>query len=218
MSTIHPIWKRTLGLIIVPLMLLGPSCTKKPKIYGGYIPNPPSGFIFDLNATQGRNVFKNGDIIYQRAYSNLSEDNHCSIYITKYDGTVTMYEIQDARDYLAKRYDYLDYSPLEELAIGGRPAWGWLETQYYEGELSSLEYKAVVPYDDATYGIEFFAADPKYRDKGTLREMVSTFRIGEDKVDPIRSTLAVLVGFGFAALGLLYLSRKPAGENQRKAA
>lgn len=136
----------------------------------------PEGFIFDANASMGRNVFPDRQILHQVAWTNLAEEKHASLFMTEYHGPSTRAEIEAAREFQESRYSsYLDYGPLEEITIDGRTAYGWLETQYFEGQLSSREYKAVVSYDDVTYAIEFFARDPIYREAATLEEWVTTF-------------------------------------------
>ena len=88
-------------------------------------------------------------------------------------------EIRAAKTYAENKYDRLRYGDMEELYIDQRPALAWTETQFFEGEVWSLEYCAVVPYDDATYTVEFFATDPEMRNREFLREVVSTFLVAD---------------------------------------
>ena len=101
---------------------------------------------------------------------------------------------------------YLDYGPLEELKIDGRPAWGWLETQYYKEKLASLEYKAVVPYDDIMYTVEFFTGRDEFMDEAFLRESVCRFEIGRTKVNEAAVTAGFAMALGFVGL-LMFLNR-----------
>jgi hypothetical protein len=176
-------------------LLVLASCST-PRILDGHIPNPPPGFAFDANASKARNVFPDREIVWQRGYGTLGEENHCSIFITKFVGTAGSMEIEDARSALAARYPYLEYGPLEELLIDHRPAWGWLETQFYKGELSSLAFKAVVPYDSVCYAVEFFARDPQYRNPEVLKAAVATFEIGRKEVHYSHVALAALFVLG----------------------
>jgi len=152
-----------------------------PRMEGGQFKHPPTGFVFDANAREGRPVFPDREAIDVRAWMTMGED-HNSIFVTEYEGPATREQVQAARDAQEKNYgNYLDYGNLEEMTIDGRPAWGWLETQHYKGKLSSYEYKAVVSYDDVSYAIEFFAGREDWRDEHKLRAFVKTFEVGRSK-------------------------------------
>jgi len=169
---------------------------------GPQIPDPPFGFIYDANATQARNVFPDREMLSQSAWSTTGEI-HNSIYITCYAGPSTQADVQAARDAQESMYKYLQYGSLEALTIDDRPAWGWLETQYHKGNLSSLEYKAVVSYDDVSYAVEFFADSPEYLSEAVLRDMVCSFETGKTKIDYALAAGGLLL----AAIGILLIKR-----------
>ena len=150
----------------------GPGLREGPNVTG-----VPEGFLYDENATSGRPVLPNRRLVSQSGWMTLNEP-HCSIMFTEYEGVADAGEISAARSEYARRYTYESYGQLEPLTIDQHAAWGWAESQTYRGQLASLEYTAVVPYEDATWTIEFFAADPKHRDPAFLKQLVTTFRLG----------------------------------------
>ncbi len=163
--------------ILLLLCLLGCST---PRLDGPNISKPPEGFMFDANASSARTVFPEEYIKRQFGWAKPSEENYCSIMMTEFSGSVTRTDVQAAKDYLEKRYNVpQEYSALEVVTIDKREAWGWLETQYYKGELTSLEYVAVISYEDCCYSIGFYAKDPAFRDLEILREIVCSFRKGD---------------------------------------
>lgn len=149
-----------------------------PEREGPQIPKVPEGFIYDANASQGRNVFPDARQVRQSAWTTLGEDEHSSIFFTTYRGAATREEVAAARADQESRYgSYMEYGPLEDLTIDERPAWGWLETQWYREEIASLEYKAVVVYDSLSYAVEFHSSEPRFMDAATLKALVETFRV-----------------------------------------
>jgi hypothetical protein len=187
-----------MALVLVFCLLVGCS---KPALEGGQFRDRPEGFAFDANATKARNVFPGREQLDQRAWATFGED-HNSIFVTHYAGPATREQVQAARDDQEARYGRKDlrFGNLEEMIIDGRPAWGWLETQTYKGELSSLQYKAVVSYETACYTVEFFAGREDWQDEYALRAFVNTFEVGRTKpnVHAIVAGAVLLVG-GFAA-------------------
>ena len=170
------------------------------------IPNPPSGFGYDPNAYAARVVFPDRTKVSQRAYATLTEPYN-SIYITEFEGTSTKEDAERARAALAERYDYSDYGPLETLTIDGRESWGWLESSYYEGKLSSLEFKAVVPYENVTYTVEFDTNEPDEMNADYLREVVSTFIIKKNSALSAGTIVLVLVMAAIGWWGWKFLER-----------
>jgi hypothetical protein len=181
--------------IWAPLLAVCLASCSSPRMEGPQIPNPPDGFMYDANATQARNVFPDREIARQHAWGTMSERTNSSIYMTEHAGPSTRDAVQAARDALEVRYPYnTTYGPLQDLTIDGQPAWGWLETQYYKGEISSMEYKAVVTLEGTTHVIEFFSKNPKYMSEAALRELVCSFEIGRRKVSwPLVGVGVVLV-------------------------
>lgn len=191
-------------LILVLLTGLGACST--PRFEGPQIQEPPAGFLYDANAYQGRNVFPEREELRQGAWlSRIADDDlHSSIFITVYAGPSSHGDIVAARNRQEERYGAnTRYAALEGLTIDERQAWAWLETQMYRGDVASLEYKAVVPYDTMTCVIEFFTRDPAWRDEAKLRQVVTSFAVGKREVN----TPAVVVAAVAGLLGVAVLRR-----------
>ena len=174
-----------------------------PTFDGPQIQDPPERFFFDANSTQARNVFPGRDEISQGAWwSNISDDDENStIFITAYRGDATADDVVAARKAQADLYSsYLAYGDVEFLRIDGRNAWGWLETQGRDGNVSSLEFKAVIPYDTITYVVEFHSSEPRFMDADTLRAVVGAFAIGRRVWNVPLILLIVVVGGVLAAM------------------
>lgn len=170
-------------LLRQPLMLLLatalPACSG-PRFEGPQVQEPPVNFVFDANASQGRNVYPDRRQRAQVAWwHSMGERDHSSVFITTYDGPSTQADVAAARNRQAEQYGhYIRYGDLETLWIDDHGAWGWLETQIVEGDTASLEYKAVVTYDSVSYAVEFFSSEPEWMDPTRLREVVSSFAVG----------------------------------------
>jgi len=205
--------RRTIAGLALALLLLGSLGASKPPYGMGYIPKRPAGFVFDANAKQARNVYPDREELDQYAYGtiSMSDEKYCSIFITQYAGGSTREDVQKARDLQEKLYgNSMDYGPLEQLTIDEHPAWGWLETQYYEGEVTSLEYKAVVSYDTVSYAVEFFAHDPQYLEAGFLRDLVTTFELSRPSPNhTVPITIGVLLVAGFLFLQFARRASRP---------
>ena len=123
---------------------------------------------------------------------------HNSIMITEYRGSTSGAQAEAARSTAAEKWSYQEYGPAEELEIDGRDSWGWLITQRSKGEVTSLEYVAVVPYADRTYSVEFYASDDKLYDKYFLKKTVSSFEVSG--AGPLQAShLFILAGLTVAA-------------------
>jgi hypothetical protein len=104
-------------------------------------------------------------------------DWRSSVVITVYSGAAAATEVFEARDEYAKRYTSTTYSEVESLAIEGRPAWGWQETQTVSGRVFSVGFTAVVAYKDVSYSIEYTSRDPRNQGDRHLREVVMSFHV-----------------------------------------
>jgi len=170
------------------------SCdTTLEKREGPMIPSPPAGFAYDPNATAARLVYPDRAKLSQRAYATMGEP-YSSIYITEFAGTSAREDAEAARRDLAKRYPAgTEYGALETLTIDGRAAWGWLETSTYQNRISSYEFKAIVPYDEITYSVEFDSNQPGRMGPDYLREVVGTFKVNrKGRFNPVQ--IIVLAG------------------------
>jgi hypothetical protein len=159
-------------------------CTS-PRFEGPQVQDPPVNFIFDANASQGRNVFPDRQQIAQVAWFHAMGDrDHSSVFITTYANPSSRADVQAARNAQEQRYgNYIRYGDLESLWIDEHPAWGWLETQVFEGGVVSLEYKMVVSYDSVSYAVEYFSNEPEYMDAAQLRDVVMTFAVGKRELN-----------------------------------
>lgn len=174
---------RTLvGSGLVLLMVGGIGCSG-PDRPGPNVEDVPPGFFFDANASAARKVFVDAEPLDQSGwFAHDQNDDHSSIMITTYSGKVPEDAIRAARDTHAERWGRRngstsgsDYGPVEEVEIDGRNAFAWEVRQYYKGDLCSLEWVAVVPYEESTYCVEFFAGQEEYMDPDLLRRTVESF-------------------------------------------
>ncbi len=194
----------------VALLAVGPACSR-PTFEGPQIQDPPDLFIYDANASQGRNIFPQRQQLRQGAwFSGLSnDDEHSSIFITTHAGPSSRNEIEAGRDAQANRYGGLSmqYSPIGSIWIDGRTAWGWTETQVYRGKIASLEYKAVVSYDTVSYAIEFHSSQPEWMNEQKLKAVVATFAVGRTELNVPAIIVLVVVGM---AVQIFWSRRKQA--------
>lgn len=192
------------AITLIAVLLLVGCDTSTQRREGPQIPNPPAGFAYDPNASAARLVFPNREKRSQRAYARMSEP-YSGITITEFAGSATREDAQAARDNLEERYPQGDYSPLESLEIDGRNAWGWLETAEYKGKISSLEYKAIVPYDEVTYSIEFYTSQPDQMDAAYLKKTVSTFIVKHKQIVKTSQVIALAIFLAIGWFALRYL-------------
>jgi len=159
-------------------------CTS-PRFEGPQVQDPPVNFIFDANASQGRNVFPDRRQLAQAAWFHAMGDrDHSSVFITTYSNPSSRADVQAARDAQEQKYgNSIRYSDLEPLWIDEHAAWGWSETQVFEGGVVSLEYKAVVSYDSVSYAVEYFSNEPEYMNLAQQRDVVMTFAVGKRELN-----------------------------------
>lgn len=170
------------------ILSIGSSLTlggcSKPALVGAQVTKAPPHFMFDANATAARLVFHDRPKVDQRGYFYMTrDDEHCSIMITEYAGSTTYEEAKAALEYHRRKYPYPTYGTLESLRVDGRSAWGWMTEQHHKGELSSITFHAVIPYEEEqkTYTVEFYAGVDKFMDEGLLRDTVTSFTVKKDK-------------------------------------
>jgi hypothetical protein len=169
------------------LLLLAGGCTI-PNYQGPQVQEPPAGFVFDANSTQGRNVFLDRPPVRQGAWWRLDtvRDEHSSIFISTYDWTPDAFEIDAARDRHAREYghEFSIYGEVERVVIDDRAAWVWFHTQThtFTGATTALEFTAVIPYDSVTYAVEFSSDQPEYLREDAVRLVVMSFAVGRTKI------------------------------------
>jgi len=188
------------ALVIVVALCAG--CTS-PAHDGPQVTDRPEGFAYEPNAYAARKVLADRESSRQNGYFTLGEPAS-SIIITEYSGSTTRAQAEVSRAAAAAKWTYQDYGLIEDLTIDGRPAWGWLVVQRSQGKESSLEYVAVVSYDQRTYTIEFHATAAALRKASLLRRTVKSFQVVEGRSFNPLAALALLA-FGS---GAVILTRK----------
>ena len=174
------------------ILLVAAGCTQ-PTIEGGQILKPPPGFAYDPNCSAAGLVYGHDELVGQRCWFTRQEP-HCAITVSEFKGGCNGADVQAAREAYVAKNKYLEFGPLETLHIDGQPAWGWLETQKSNGAVYSLKYSAVVCYRASRYLVDYFAADPKFRDEAGQRKMVASFRvIKSGDVDPAKVVVGALL-------------------------
>ncbi len=177
-------WNRLVKLPIGILACLATVSCGGPDRPGPNVEDVPAGFVFDANASSARKVFADLQEVDQSGWIAMdANDDHSSIMITTYAGTVPEDQIRSARNTHAERWGRKrgaqsgsDYGAVEEIEIEGHKAWAWEITQHYRGGISSMEWVAVVPYEDQTYAIEFHAGMDPHKDWDLIRNTVLSFR------------------------------------------
>jgi len=149
---------------------------------GPNVEDVPEGFFFDANASAARKVLEVEPLDQSGWFAHNANDDHSSIMITTYQGQIDEDTIRAARDTHAQRWgrksrsvNGSDYGSVEEIEIDGQRAWAWEIVQYYKGDLCSIEWTAVVPYEDVTYAVEFFAGMENHMSPELIRKTVYSF-------------------------------------------
>ena len=190
-----------LNLLLFMMLWVG-GCSA-PRIEGSQVEKVPAGFLFDVNASAARLVLPRREMLDQRGYGTLGlDDEHCSIMITEYSGITTYEAALAAYQAVKEKYPHNHrYGPIEPLFIDKQPGWGWLETQIVKGEVSSLEYVAIISHEEegVTYSVEFYASENRYMDEAFMKETIQTFSVKHGGVSYGRIGIAVAI---FSALGV----------------
>jgi hypothetical protein len=156
--------------VLITVPACGPTYREGPNVAG-----VPEGFRYDANMTSGRPVLPNRTQIGQSGWITPFAEEHSSIMFTQYSGAADEAEVRAVLDAYARRYTHQKYGAVEAVTIDKRPAWGWYSEQHLKGKLASLEYTAVIPYDDVTWAVEFYASHPRHRDPELLKKLVTSF-------------------------------------------
>ena len=170
------------GWLALGLSLALTACSG-PDRPGPNVQDVPKGFAFDANASAARKVFLDAQPLDQSGWFAMnSNDDHSSIMITTYSGQIPEDAIYAARAAHEQRWGRragstsgLDYGPVEEVEIDGHDAFAWEIRQFYKGDLSSIDWVAVVPYEDETYSVEFHAGMEEHMDPDLIRKTVESF-------------------------------------------
>ena len=164
-----------------------PGCSA-PAVEGLQVQEPPAGFFFDANASKGRAVFPEREILSQGAWWGdiRSEEPRSDIFVTRYPGGVTAEDAQAARDRQAARYGGItstQYGAVTALTIDARSAFAWLEQRLDEnGDLRGLDYKALITYDSVTYAVEFSTSAEHRLHPDSVARVVHSFGMGTTTV------------------------------------
>jgi len=161
------------------LLVMGASC-ERPLIDGPQIRKVPDKFLFDANYSAARKVFTDRKPTDQRGYSTMGEETFSSIVMTEFPRAATYEDAQEALAYDRDKYGQnSEYGPINATIIDKQPAWGWTKTNYYKGKVSSVEYIAVVAYEeqDVTWTVEYSSRIPEQMEFDFLEETVKTFTV-----------------------------------------
>jgi hypothetical protein len=194
--------RRALFLTLLPAIALLPAGCSKPLVEGPQITRVPQTFMFDLNPSGAALVLEGRAKGDQRGYFAMGpDDTHASIMITEYRGGTSREQVEQARAAAQAAHRNQEHGPLEVLRIDKQPAWGWLVTQMWKGEIASITYVAVIPYEKpgVTYAVEFYSSHPRFRDKELMKETLQTFRVKQAGVNYGTVGLALALGIGFLA-------------------
>lgn len=173
-------WAARVGCALAIATLGGCGDLDRP---GPNVQDVPEGFVFDANG-EGSRVFADVEPLDQSTWLAQDRFDRCSaITITTYDGEITATAVRRQHDARAAKNARrpgsphgADYGPVEETEIDGRTAWTWEVLGYVDGELASVERVAVIPYEDATYSVEFYAGIEDHIDPTLVRRTVESFR------------------------------------------
>ncbi len=158
--------------------------------------------MFDTNAYSARLVFHERERVDQRGYFYMThDDDHCSIMLTEFSGPTSYEEAKAALEYHRTTYPGEKYGVLESLRIDGQDAWGWESLQHHDGDLTALEYHAIVSYPDlnTTYTVEFHAGVDRFMDSKLIKTTVESFAVKKEKeVSYAQIGLIVVLVVGFA--------------------
>ena len=193
-------------------LVLAAGCSG-PAVPGYQIQDIPDGFLFDANSDKAVSVLSQREMLSQGAWWGDIEafEPESDIFLTRYAGNATFEEAQAARDLQATRYGNpasIDYGPVVDVFIDGRPAFAWMETRLDEnGAVRSMDYKAVIPYDTTTWVVEFSTSERSRLVRDSLIRVVHSFGEGETEVDwgLIRIIGIILVGL---VLVVIFASRR----------
>lgn len=201
-------------LTVLAPVLVGTSGCSAPAVEGTQIQGAPEGFFFDANAQRSRLVLPERDVLGQGAWWGdiRSEEPQSDLFVTRHGGVATVEEVLAAQNRQATRYGSptsIDYGDVTSVVIGGRPAWAWMETRYDEhGEVRSLEYTAVIPFDSVSYALQFSTSAPHRLHADSLVRVVHSFGTGEITIHWNAILGSLLVGGGLL-LFLVGRTRRP---------
>ena len=170
--------RAVLLMALVPLS----ACTL-PRFEGPQIQNPPAGFLIQDETFLQRRMFPDLDVDFHTAWVHTDFSGVSVIYVNRHPRRLTLDDVLVARSGVEAAVTDPDtrFGPIEALTIDGREAWGWEERVESERRgLEDVAYRAVIPYDSATYAIEFVSGEPslKIASPDTLRTVISSFGIG----------------------------------------
>ena len=169
-----------LGLL---LMLCGLAACEAPAFEGPQLQIPPEGFLLKPETRAQRTMFAQRSEVHHDAWIQALPP-YSTIDINGYPGTLTIDDVIDAQEYARAHAEHpqMVFGGIEPLTIDGRPALAW------EERLGSsvrgvpwVAYRIMIPYDTISYTIDLATEDPVLvaGAPGTLREIASTFAVGE---------------------------------------
>lgn len=173
-------WNGTASRIALAVLLTTILGCGRPLRDGPRLREVPEGFIYDANASQARSVILDVEKAEEGAWFRMTTmDESSSIFITRYEVPMGPDDIHSAYRAYVQRYPAQGYTDLEQLQIDDRPAWAFSETQWLNGKICAVSYRAIIPYESETFAVEFFSDMPQWLDAEMQRDVVSKFEVPE---------------------------------------
>jgi hypothetical protein len=167
-------------------LLFLPLACVSPPFRGYQIQDPPEGFLYDANSSEAQVIFPHREILNHGAWWRMNvNDQHASIFITRFRGSATVEDVEAARDSYAAmvaRSGGGEVTQLQFLRIDGREAWGWEEHRGSRGEPSAVAYRTVVLYDTMAISLEFFSDMPELMDASLQKGALASFGYGKTRI------------------------------------
>jgi hypothetical protein len=183
------------------LCLAALSACDMPSYEGPQLQEPPRGFILHPDSYGPWPMFGHLPAVYHDAWVE-SLPPYSTIRINGYSGALTLVDVMAAQDSARAHAPdpQITFGPIEPLTIDGREGYGWEERIASQARgVPWVAYRAMVPYDDITYTIEFSTENPTYKSGApeTLKAVVGTFGVGETVYNwPLIALAAGLLLFG----------------------
>jgi len=170
-----------------------------PRFQGPQIQRPPANFIIQENSYAERRMFPERDVAFHTTWVHTDVSGVSVLYIDGHAGSTTLEDVIAARERAVSAATDPDaiFGEIEVVEADGRKGWGWSQrVQSPSRGLVQVAYSAVIPYDTATWVLEFISGEPTLKSAApdTLRTIISSFAIGRTRWN------LPLIGLGFVGL------------------
>jgi hypothetical protein len=165
------------GAVVLALALaLAAACGGRSLREGAQMLEVPAGFELRDSVQSPNDVLPGFDRLPQRAYLLHDKGRVAAITISEYPHVVGEREVRAAYETQRAKVDFATFGELEPVRIGRRDGWGWSETASGHVEhMSALQWSVVVPWDDRTFLLEYFANVPALMDLERMKEQLGRF-------------------------------------------